>query len=235
MRKAGLAGLGLAAALALGAASAPALAANCGVASGFTGFTDVQDTDTICNSVQWLRNRQITVGCTSTTTYCPLDPVTRGSMALFLNRTGVALTPKLVGRQSGTSALSLNPNEFNSFCFGAALPAVNYPQTARARGTISIPMTGPMVDMFLVISFNDQPYQNMNSTFNRVTAPNGTVRINWSSNTLDVPPGVTVGFAIGLSNPAGSGAPLNLGAGICALEADLVNRNPTTAPFDEQQ
>ena len=44
-----------------------------------------------------------------------------------------------------------------------------------------------------------------------------------------------VGFAIGLSNPSGSVGSLTLSPGVCALEAEVVNRNPTSAPFDEQE
>lgn len=219
----------------IGTLSTGAAAALCGGGSAGTGFNDVQDTDNFCNSAQWLKNRGISLGCGNGTNYCPNDNVTRAAMALFLNRTGVALTPKLVGRQAGTDAVALSPTQFVPVCFGGALPAVNYPQTARASGTISIPMVGPAVEMFLVITFNGQPYQNMNAVSNRQTSPNGTVRLHWSSNPFDVPPGVTVGFAIGLSNPTGSVGALNLSAGLCALEAELVNRNPASAPFDESQ
>lgn len=50
------------------------------------GFTDVQDTSAFCANVTWLRNRAITLGCISTTLYCPDDLVTRLQMAAFLNR-----------------------------------------------------------------------------------------------------------------------------------------------------
>lgn len=233
MRRAALAAVVMAAAI--GSVSTGASAALCGGGSAGTGFNDVQDTDVFCNSTQWMKNRAITLGCGAGTNYCPNDVVTRASMALFMNRLGNALTPKLVGRQTGTDATNMAPSLFTPFCFGAALPAVNYPQTARARGTIAIPMTGPAVEMFLVMTLNGQPYQNMNSTAHRLTSPSGTVRLSWSSNAVDVPPGVTVGFAIGLSNPAGSVGTLNLGAGICALEAEVVNRVTTSAPFDEEQ
>jgi hypothetical protein len=49
--------LGLAAALFLGAQAAGA--APC------AGFTDVDSTDAFCPNVEWLKNRAITLGCTS--------------------------------------------------------------------------------------------------------------------------------------------------------------------------
>ena len=73
----------------------------------------------------------------------------------------------------------------------------------------------------------------MNSMPNVVTNPNGPTLMSWSSNEVPVPAGQTVGFAIGISNPAGAGT-LNLGAGICALDAEVNNANPVLAPFDEQ-
>ena len=64
-----------------------ALAAPC------AGFTDVDDASGFCPNVDWLKNRRITLGCTSATAYCPADPVSRLAMAAFMNRLGTALTP----------------------------------------------------------------------------------------------------------------------------------------------
>ena len=86
--------------------------------------------------------------------------------------------------------------------------------------------------MFLVITLDNQPYLNMNTLSNVVASPNGPTMMSWSSNEFPVPLNETVGFAIGISNPGGS--PLNLGAGVCALDAEVNNANPTLAPFDQQ-
>jgi hypothetical protein len=213
-------------ALILGSAPTSIGAATC------SGFFDVEDTDLFCTATQWLKNRQITLGCGTGTTYCPNDNVTRGSMALFLNRTGIVLTPRLVGRQEVVGATNLTPGQFTPICAGTALPAVNYFQTARARGTINVPATGPQLAMFLVMTLAGSPYVSMNSITNTVINPNGTQLLTWSSNTVSVPPGQTAGFAIGISNPAVAGT-LNVGQGVCALEVDVVNANPTSAPFDD--
>ena len=45
------------------------------------GFTDVDDTSPFCGNVTWLKNRGITLGCTSTTLFCPGDFVSRLQMA----------------------------------------------------------------------------------------------------------------------------------------------------------
>ena len=58
--------------------AAPALAATC------AGFTDVDDTvfgADFCQSVEWVKNRAVTLGCTSTTVYCPNNPVSRIQMS----------------------------------------------------------------------------------------------------------------------------------------------------------
>ncbi len=71
--------------------AAPAMAQNC------AGFTDVVDDGVapgaFCPNVQWVKNRSITLGCTSATLYCPTNNVTRLQMAAFMNRLGTALTP----------------------------------------------------------------------------------------------------------------------------------------------
>ena len=213
-------------AICLGGAATPATAQQCGT------FTDVFTTDFYCEGTQWLRNRSITSGC-GASTYCPNNPVSRAQMAFFLRQTGIVLTPQRQARQSGTAAANIPAGQFQAFCFGTALPAANYPRTAIARGHVNIPATGPQMGMFLAITFDNQPYGNMNSTFNVVTNPNGTTLMSWSSDERPVPVGQTVGFAIGISNPAGAGT-LNLSPGVCALDAEVNNANPTSAPFDEQ-
>ncbi len=67
-------------------ASAPAHTAPC------SGFDDVDATEAFCPSVEWMRNRGITQGC-SATQYCPSASVLRIQMAAFMSRLGAALTP----------------------------------------------------------------------------------------------------------------------------------------------
>jgi hypothetical protein len=238
MRKAVLAGLGLAATLALGGTAAPALAANCGIDAGFTGFTDVQDTDTICNSVQWLRNRQITVGCTSTTEYCPLNAVTRGSMALFLNRLGNAITPKWVSLRAGTGGgNALAPTNSIHVCETLAtdLPAVNYPQRLRARGTVSAPISGDAVGLAVRRSLNGGSIFSMNtmSTELLLNNPTGDQLLHWSAS-MDVPPGNSVSVMIAIIN-RGAGTLTIGGGGRCAIEVETVSAISASAPFDTDE
>ena len=52
------------------------------------GFTDVDDSSGFCTSIAWVKNRGITLGCTTTSLYCPTAFVTREQMAAFLYRLG---------------------------------------------------------------------------------------------------------------------------------------------------
>ena len=51
-------------------------------------FTDVPDSAFFSNSVTWMKDNGITVGCNppANTEYCPNDNVSRGEMAVFLKR-----------------------------------------------------------------------------------------------------------------------------------------------------
>jgi len=51
-------------------------------------FTDVPDSHTFHNSIDWMKDNNITVGCNppANTEYCPDDNVTRGQMSAFMKR-----------------------------------------------------------------------------------------------------------------------------------------------------
>lgn len=63
------------------------------------GFSDVDDTSQFCTNVEWMKGRNITLGCAVSTgmgslpRYCPNDAVSRLAMAAFMNRLGTALEP----------------------------------------------------------------------------------------------------------------------------------------------
>ena len=75
--------------LLLAAAPLPAFGQACG------GFTDVPPAAFYCNNVEWMRNRNVTLGCTLTE-YCPNGFVLRSQMAAFMNRLGTVLTPTIL-------------------------------------------------------------------------------------------------------------------------------------------
>jgi hypothetical protein len=103
------------------------------------GFSDVASGG-FCEHVTWLKNRQITLGCTATT-YCPNDPVTRLAMAAFMNRIGNILTPAILEAEDSGGALEITT--FPSFlCQTEALPVASYPRTMHANLSLSFEVTG---------------------------------------------------------------------------------------------
>ena len=67
-------------------------------------------TSQFCPNVEWIRNRAVTLGCTSAL-YCPVDSVTRLQMAAFMNRLGTALggDVRFISAQPGALDLDANP------------------------------------------------------------------------------------------------------------------------------
>jgi hypothetical protein len=63
--------------------------------AGESGFDDVPDAAIFCKEALWLRNALVTLGCAGNN-YCPGQAVTRGQMALFMNRLASTLTPDVV-------------------------------------------------------------------------------------------------------------------------------------------
>ncbi|HEX4884526.1 MAG TPA: hypothetical protein VFX05_10340 [Casimicrobiaceae bacterium] len=128
---------------ALSAAPLPALALPC------AGFVDIADTDAFCGSVTWMKNRNVTAGCTATT-YCGADVVSRLQMAAFMFRVANVVTPTVV-------------------CQTADLPAVSYDRLAIANADFSFALTGQQNVVVRVASSVDggsswQPVTNQPSS-----------------------------------------------------------------------
>lgn len=104
------------------------------------GFTDVP-LGGPCTSVAWIKNRQITLGCTSPTSFCPNDPVSRLAMAAFMNRLGNVVTPLVLDHEQ-TGALLPIVSGPQLVCESATVPAVNYPRTVIVQATISFALAG---------------------------------------------------------------------------------------------
>jgi RHS repeat-associated protein len=109
--------------------AAPSLAAPC------AGFTDIESTDGFCANVAWLKNRSITLGCTSTTLYCPGATVNRLQMAAFMNRLGTALTPALLRKEDALASLDLDASPV--VCQTSDFSADDFPRTAYADASFS--------------------------------------------------------------------------------------------------
>ena len=233
MRRTGTGTLAAAAlAIGLGSAAGPARAQVCDI------FIDTPSTPAgVCNAVQWLKNRSITTGCHLQGTparFCPNDNVSRAQMALFMNRLGNALTPRLVSLQQGTGGGStIAPGQFLPVCqtLASALPAVNYPQQLRARGTVSANLTGSAVGLALFLSLNGAPFTSIVST-EMLINPTGDELLHWSSNVVAVAPGNSISVALAIFN-RGAGTLSLQNNGRCAIEVEALNANPVSPPFDQ--
>ena len=100
-----------------------------------SGFTDVDVGNGFCPNVDWLKNRGITLGCTSTTLYCPNDPVSRLAMAAFMNRLGNALTPVTIGVEANGGALDLTTPPV--VCETADQTIAGFPRSFMVWGTLT--------------------------------------------------------------------------------------------------
>lgn len=219
------------AAAALGAAalaSQPALAAPC------AGFNDVDTASAFCPSVEWIRNRQITLGCSGTTLYCPNDPVTRLTMAAFLRRLGDALTPVDVT----PAAVGPTPGTFPAgnpvLCATGDFTAANFPRRAfvNAAATLSAPTQGIDVRARLVYSTNGGGnWSNVSNSDQSATlyaglAPADSVTLQ-PFGSLDLAVGQTVRFGVQLSQNGGGGTL----TAACTTAVQVWNRNAASSPL----
>lgn len=113
--------------LALAFAPLPAAGQACG------GFVDVFPSDFFCNNVEWIANRNVTLGCTASE-YCPNQFVLRSQMAAFLNRLGNALQPDILRTIDPDFGGTYDPSDVG--CVSAAVPINEYPRRASFGATL---------------------------------------------------------------------------------------------------
>jgi hypothetical protein len=211
----------------------PASAQNC------VGFTDVLATDPICPSVEWLRNRAITLGCTGTA-YCPADPVTRGTMALFMNRLGTALTPTFLRKREPPAggSVALNFVGQQNLCATDALTINGHPRTAIVRGLVNLftPSGGMGIKAWVVYSTDGGTTWITPATSDGLAyaslysgqTPTNDVSLH-PMNVIDLNVGSSYRFALAAIRTAGTGDVANA---YCENLVQLVNRNGATSPLD---
>ena len=226
------------------------------------GFTDVPDDGTgptaFCPSVEWLKNRAITLGCTSTTLYCPNNNVTRLQMAAFMNRLGTALTPQfLVRRQDGGELGAPNYSTAQTVCVTEPVaPSATgylvegYPRTAIVTGLLNLfTPDGPFdIEAKLVFSTDNGVTWLPASPVARGGFAYGTLyQAVPGTGTLFAPPydislrpytffdlqvGSSYRFAIQGLRKAGTG---DQATTYCELHVQIVNRNGSSPPRDDSE
>jgi hypothetical protein len=197
------------------------------------GFTDVAPSDIFCNSSEWLKNRGVTLGCTSSTLYCPTQTVTRAQMSLFMQRLGDALQPVVSAIQLQPGALDLSVTPV--VCQTTDVAPANYPRVAIVNWSFAGEATGPLTARgFSQASVNGGVTWpiSVDINFMRTTASQAG---NWANmtglSTYTIPAGQTTRFAIRLDRQAGSG-PGNFGVTRCHMQTTISSQTGTSSPYD---
>lgn len=202
------------------------------------GFTDVASGSSFCPNVEWLKNRGITFGCTSTTLYCPNDPVTRLSMAAFMNRLGKALSPEVLFREVATGAIVIPTNPpVEVRCDTADSAAATYPRTAIVTGTLTGLADANAVAWRGFVVYSTDGGATWNGTAGGVGLRASSGPGQWSgvdpNGVVDLTPGLAYRFAIGVRRDDQlAGTTGNFADYRCLMTATIVNRNGTSTPFD---
>jgi hypothetical protein len=201
-----------------------ALAAPC------ADFVDVDAASGFCANVDWLKNRRITLGCTSTTLYCPTDSVSRLAMAAFMNRLGTALTPVLLPVDVAQGAIDLDATAV--VCRTQAFTAADFPRRAYVDlsfSAIAASDVGFAADL-VISSDGGTTWTNLSATPNRGAAPAN----QWGSLAdlafADLAVGETVRWGVRVTR-GGLPGTAQLSDSRCQLRVLVHSRNGASAPF----
>ena len=194
------------------------------------GFNDVSDASPFCPNVEWLKNRSITLGCTSTSTYCPDDPVTRLSMAAFMNRLGVALEPTFLYANGTNFGTNFAARQY--LCPTTAITPTTR-RWATVDGRFSFRPVGSLTIASTIYQSTDNgtTWTQANSFFLAAAADAGKdTIIAPMSSVIPLEPGTSYSFAISASNALGTSG--NVTIWFCETRVRIDNRNGATSPFD---
>lgn len=199
-------------------------------AQSCAGFSDVASTDGMCRNVEWIRNRAITLGCASTSVFCPNDFVTRLQMAAFMNRLGTALTPQQLVAEGALTAPQLDLDTAPVACSTTPPYAVaSYPRRALVDLSLSA-QAGTSLDVTAipVASFNNGPWIPLATSAGRGSVTAGQWGHVSGVAVRDLNVGESVRFGMQLSRASGSG---DLSGGVCQLRVQIVSRDGASSPF----
>ncbi len=209
---------------------------NAAQAAPCVGFTDVDDANTFCKNVEWLKNRAITFGCTATQ-YCPSNLVTRIEMAAFLRRLGDALTPIHRTIETNGNTVDIDAIPAPVICSTTDYAVAGAPRTVHGNAVL---VTGSGVGV------TDVAARYVESTNGGMTwtpvSPNQATTAEASNirQTINVllPPrelvvGTTYRYALRLSRVAGSATTADPSSFFCSVRLTFENRNGTTSPLDQ--
>ncbi|MFO1310504.1 MAG: hypothetical protein U1F41_00400 [Burkholderiales bacterium] len=216
---------------ALGFRAEPATAAPC------AGFADVDEAALYCSAVEWLKNREVTLGC-DIGLYCPAAPVNRASMALFMKRLGDALTPVVLHKEFIVTTTTVVPAAGQIYCSTDDYKPLGFPRTARFVATAwGVPNGGPSwlqgwwkystdggttwnyVGNWLVDQMLGRDWADYGQVANfAVLAP-----------PMDLVPGTTYRFGLFMN---GMGGAYSYGSLACQAEVTITGRTGAASPYD---
>lgn len=202
--------------------SATATAAPC------AGFTDVDAASPFCQSVEWIRNRGVTLGCAASL-YCPDDSVLRLSMAAFLRRLGAALTPQQIHVERASGFLFLDVPAV--LCQTASVPIAGYPR----RASIDVSFAGlangdvDVAAALVMSSDGGVSWTPMHLLANRVTLPANQWEGASDLALVDVDVGPALRWGLRINRAAAGSA--NLLDTRCEMRVTLRSRDGAMAPF----
>jgi hypothetical protein len=193
------------------------------------GFLDVDDTSFFCGNVEWIKNRKVTLGCTSATAYCPNDPVSRLQMAAFMNRLGTALTPVVLRAEIASGALDLDLSPV--VCATSDQAIADFPRRALVDTSLSgTAATGVDIALRGVYSTNGgASWQPLAAVQSYAFVPAAQWGQASDVGVLDLNVGQTVRFGVQVSR-SGAGS-TDLTDSRCLLRAQIGSRDGATSPF----
>lgn len=198
------------------------------VVAGCGGFSDVTAAEAYCNPVEWLRNRAIAQGCTSTQ-YCPASDVLRASMALFMHRLGDAMTPTLGAVEGSTGTVDAAAGAM--ICTMADLPPAAFPRDVEIRYAVSLQHAdAATVATTLMASRNGgATWDAVSATRVRTQTTGPAWRSAQGVAVASIEAGQTTRFALRLDRESATGS---VAATRCQVTALAASRDGAAAPRD---
>ena len=232
----------LAAALATGfqLSALPAVAAPCG------GFIDVDDTvvsSDFCQSVEWIKNRGVTLGC-GTGLYCPDNAVNRLQMAAFMKRLGGVLSPAPTLLEASPGAIDLDVLPTPRICITPEIdpppvppatdPGKPYPRRAFIHTTFSGQAAGAL-QYRTDLQFSSDNGASWDFVWPNYANRDGTTGAHWvsssQSGSVDLDANLTYRFSI-LVRREGVGTTADFSDSRCFVTVAVYSRTGSSTPFD---
>ncbi len=190
-------------------------------------FTDVPTSAIYHEAVDWLVNRAITLGC-ATGLFCPETFVTRAQMALFMQRLGGTLTPRILSTVDFGGILDLDSSPASIRCQTDYSPTM--PQTALLHGRVEGlgTATGTFIALPMVSTDGGTTWiytpPGPTLEIRRAQIDTALRGLNIVLGWQDLTQGVAYKFGLALSRYSGTG---DLTDWSCWLTIQVVNRNPS--------